>query len=203
MPPVCGPALLWMRQVSVLVEILPETEKWGIDAIPALIATEQALGWSADPLLRLASIVPPDTARLTAMAERLRLSKADAGRLLAWAAAPLVSDEISTAALARLLYQHGAEGIRTRLKLALAIARGKADGDLAEMARTARLGKLLDSVERWEKPVFPIGGADALQAGLAPGRRVGEILAAIEQQWVEGNFAMDRAALLARLKELA
>jgi len=42
-----------------------------------------------------------------------------------------------------------------------------------------------------------------LNIGLAAGPRVGEVLAVIEQQWLEGNFAMDRAALLARLKELA
>ena len=46
-----GRALLWMRQVAVLNEVLPETEKWGIDAIPALVSTEKALGWKPDPLL--------------------------------------------------------------------------------------------------------------------------------------------------------
>ncbi|MGO6900642.1 CCA tRNA nucleotidyltransferase, partial [Rhizobium ruizarguesonis] len=55
-----GRALLWMRQVAVLTEILPESERWGIDAIPSLITTEKALGWTPDPLLRLAAIVPPD-----------------------------------------------------------------------------------------------------------------------------------------------
>ena len=198
-----GRALLWMRQVGVLVEILPETEKWGIDAIPSLVATEQALAWPADPLLRLASIVPPDAARLAALAERLRLSKADAARLAAWAASPVINDEISSAALNQLLYLHGADGIVTRLKLALAVARGKAEGDIAEMARTARLGKLLDAAARWKKPAFPIGGADALQEGVPPGRQVGELLAKLELQWVESNFVMDRATLLARLKELA
>ncbi|MFN7091106.1 MAG: CCA tRNA nucleotidyltransferase, partial [Allorhizobium sp.] len=53
-----GRALLWMRQSGVLTEILPETEKWGIDAIPGLIAAEQALGWEPDALLRLCAIVP-------------------------------------------------------------------------------------------------------------------------------------------------
>ncbi len=61
-----------------MTEVLPETEKWGIDAVPALVATEQALGWTPDPLLRLAAIVPPDAARLAKLAERLRLSKAEA-----------------------------------------------------------------------------------------------------------------------------
>jgi len=42
-----GRALLWMRQVAVLSEILPETEKWGIDAIPALVSTEKGAGLDA------------------------------------------------------------------------------------------------------------------------------------------------------------
>ena len=54
-------ALLWMRQASVLTRILPESEKWGIDAIHALVKAEHDLGWPPDPLLRLDAIVPPDT----------------------------------------------------------------------------------------------------------------------------------------------
>ncbi len=197
-----GRALLWMRQISVLTDILPETEKWGIDAIPALVSTERALGWSPDPLLRLASIVPPDADRLAKLAIRLRLSKAEAARLAAWAAAPVIDDEISDSAFQRLLYGHGAEGIRTRLKLALAVARGKAEGDFAEMARTARIGKLLDRAAGWQKPVFPVSGADALKAGIAAGPRVGGVLGDLERQWVEENFTTDKATLLSRLREM-
>jgi poly(A) polymerase len=51
-------ALLWMRQSGVLSQVLPETEKWGIDAIHGLVAAEQALGWTPDALVRLAAIVP-------------------------------------------------------------------------------------------------------------------------------------------------
>ncbi|OWV88884.1 poly(A) polymerase [Rhizobium sp. R635] len=196
-----GRALLWMRQVAVLTEILPESERWGIDAIPSLVATEKALGWTPDPLLRLAAIVPPDAARLEALAARLKLSNAEAAALTAWAKAAPVNDEISPAAFERLLYRNGPDGITTRLKLALGVARGKAEGDLAEMARSARLGKLLDQATNWRKPQFPLNGGDVIAAGIASGPRVGELLAALEHQWVEENFASDRAALLARLQE--
>jgi poly(A) polymerase len=194
-----GRALLWMRTVGALTEILPETEKWGIDAIPALIATEKALGWTPDPLLRLAAIVPPDAKRLEAMAARLKLANAEAAVFKAWANAAPVNDEMSTAAFDRLLYRNGAEGIITRLKLALAVARGKAEGDMAEMARSARLNKLLDHAGAWVKPSFPVNGGDVMAAGIPSGRQVGETLAALEHQWVEENFASDRATLLARL----
>ncbi|WP_160008219.1 CCA tRNA nucleotidyltransferase [Rhizobium sp. 18055] len=197
-----GRALLWMRTVGTLTEILPETEKWGIDAIPALVATEQALGWKPDPLLRLASIVPPDAARLAAMAERLKFANAEAAFFKTWANAAPVNDEISAAAFERLLYRNGAEGIVTRIKLALAVARGKAEDDMKEMARSARLNKLLDHAKRWVKPAFPVNGTDVMAKGIPSGRQVGETLSTLENQWVEENFSSDRAALLARLDGL-
>ncbi len=199
-----GRALLWMRQVAVLTEILPETEKWGIDAIPALVATEKALGWAPDPLLRLAAIVPPDAARLEALAARLKLSNAEAAYFKAWAKAAPVNDEISTAGFERLLYRNGTEGIVVRLKLALGVARGKAEGgSFDEMSRSARLSKLLDHARLWNKPQFPLNGADVMAAGIPAGPKVGEILSTLENQWVEENFVSDRAALLARLTEIA
>ncbi|MBX4888381.1 CCA tRNA nucleotidyltransferase [Rhizobium bangladeshense] len=198
-----GRALLWMRQVAVLTEILPESERWGIDAIPSLVATEKALGWAPDPLLRLAAIVPPDAVRLEALAARLKLSNAEAAALKAWAIEAPVNDELSPAAFERLLYRNGPDGIVTRLKLALGVSRGKAEVDLGEMARSARLGKLLDKATTWKKPQFPVNGGDVIAAGIASGPRVGELLAVLENQWVEENFASDRAALLARLKEHA
>lgn len=197
-----GRALLWMRQVAVLTEILPETEKWGIDAIPALVATEQALDWVPDPLLRLASIIPPDVARLDAMAARLKLSNAEAAYFKDWAKAAPVNDEISAAGFERLLYRNGTDGIIVRLKLALAVARGKAEGSFEEMSRSARLSKLLDHAYAWRKPQFPLNGGDVMAAGIQAGPKVGEILSTLESRWVEENFVSDRAALLARLSEI-
>ncbi len=198
-----GRALLWMRQIGILTEVLPETEKWGIDAIPGLVATENVLGWPPEPLLRLAAIVPPDAARLAKLAQRLRLSKAEGAYLLAWANTPVVRDDISEAAFDRLLYRHDPSGVSVRLKLALVTARTKAESDFEEMARVARLGKLLERVAKWKKPAFPISGADALAAGISAGPRVGELMARLEQEWLDGNFSLNRASLLARLKELA
>src|SRR5690606_572847 len=97
-------ALLWMRQAGVLTAVLPESEKWGIDAIHGLVAAERDLGWQADPMLRLAAIVAPDRARMEALAERLRLSNADAARLTDWTDARPVPPETSDIALAKTAY---------------------------------------------------------------------------------------------------
>jgi len=197
-----GRALLWMRQAGVLSEILPESEKWGIDAIPALFAAEQAFGWQPEPLLRLAAIVPPDVERLEAMAKRLRLSKTEAAFFSAWAKAPRLPAVIADTAFARLLYLHGSHGLNTSLRLALAASRQKSENDPAQLAETGRLWGLLGKTENWQKPVFPLTGADVLAAGIAAGPRVGEVLAMLEDQWVEGNFNADRATLVARLQSM-
>ncbi|WCJ61766.1 CCA tRNA nucleotidyltransferase [Agrobacterium tumefaciens] len=195
-------ALLWMRQSGVLSEILPETEKWGIDAIHGLVATEQSLGWAVDPMLRLAAIVPPDRERLAALAARLRLSKAEAAYLTHWASAPAVDPEMKETALDRLLYRQGVEGVKTRLKLALASARADLSAGDTAMQKVARLSTLLTRAEKFRKPAFPLSGADVMAAGVEAGPKVGEVLKSLEEKWIDVNFSLDRAALTARLKDM-
>lgn len=197
-----GRALLWMRQAGVLTEVLPETEKWGIDAIPGLVGAERAFGWKPDPLLRLAAIVPPDTERLTEMAKRLRLSKAEAAFFASWANAPAIPATIADTAFDRMLYRSGAAGLATRLKLALAVARQKTENDPSLLPEVARLKRLLARAEAWQRPVLPVSGADVLEAGVAAGPRVRELLQKLEEGWIEGNFNADRATLIARLTSL-
>ncbi|MGP4804760.1 CCA tRNA nucleotidyltransferase [Agrobacterium tumefaciens] len=192
-------ALLWMRQAGVLAQILPETEKWGIDSIHGLVATEQALGWRPDPMLRLASIIPPDAERVAALSSRLRMSKNEAARLDQWAKAPAIDPSLAETALDRLLYRQGVEGVKTRLKLALSSARADMSAGEAAMQKIAKLSTLLARAEKFNKPSFPLSGADVLAAGLPPGPQVGEVLGELEAAWVDGNFAADRETLLSRL----
>jgi poly(A) polymerase len=86
-----GRALLWMRQSGVLSKVLPESEKWGIDSIGPLIATEAALDWEPDSMLRLMAMVPPDAERMRGLSARLKMSRAETDRLVKWAAAPVVA----------------------------------------------------------------------------------------------------------------
>ncbi|MDO9414824.1 CCA tRNA nucleotidyltransferase [Pararhizobium sp.] len=197
-----GRALLWMRQAGVLTEVLPETEKWGIDTIPALISTETALGWRPDPLLRLAAMVPPDTDRLAAMSARLKMANAETVFFEHWSLAPTVAAKTVDIVLDRLLYREGVSGVVTRLKLALASVRQRAEGDMEALAEAAAFQRLLARAERWKKPAFPLSGADVLKTGVVAGPRVGEILGTLETEWVDSNFNLDRATLVARLEKL-
>ncbi len=191
-------ALLWMRQAGVLTRVLPESEKWGIDAIHPLVRAELDLGWTPDPLLRLMAIVPPDPERMEALAERLKLSNADAERLSHWAkTAPMIS-ALPEDALARLLYRGDRRGYIDRLRLALASARARGVEDNKALIEAGGFSRLLAFAEQWQKPEFPIRGRDLAGIGVEDGPRMGELLRELENHWVDGGFSQDRGALLGR-----
>ncbi len=189
-------ALLWMRQSGVLTMALPESEKWGIDAVHGLVAAERELGWKRDPLLRLMAIIPPRRERCDELAERLKLWKSERTRLEEWAAAELPKPDLDNRDFARLLYWGDKGGTSDLLKLALAAARALAANDDKEMMKAAGYARLLDFALEWKKPVFPVKGADLLALGLAAGPEVGERLKALEEKWVAGDFALSKAELL-------
>lgn len=192
-------ALLWMRQGGVLNLILPESEKWGIDAIHGLVRTEADLGWQADPLLRLASIVPPDSVRMEEMGNRLKMSNAERARLEAWARADAVKPELSEQALKKAIYRGSKQAVLDRIRLAYAAARADAAGSDDAMIRAGGFARLLDAAERYDAPVFPVTGSDLLALGIEKGPGLGEVLRSLETFWIDSGFSLDRAALLDKL----
>jgi poly(A) polymerase len=50
--------------------------------------------------------------------------------------------------------------------------------------------------------VFPLAGRDVAAPGIPPGGRVGRLLTAVRDWCEAGDFTANRAAYLARLKEL-
>lgn len=192
-----GRALLWMRQTSVLTVVFPETEKWGIDAIHGLVESEKAFGWDADPLLRLAAIIPPDEARLRDLGNRLKFSNAEKERLITWAKAPIIEPTMAGTALDRLLYRAGSDGVIMRLKLSLANARAFHDGSQASIEKVVGFSNLLARAEKFKRPVMPVTGADLIASGVKPGPDLGRILGALEEKWLASNFTVSREKLMA------
>ena len=180
-------ALAMMRDDGVLAAILPEAMRFDrLEAVLPLAAAD-------DVILRLAALVEVDRAGAKALAERLRLSTADAKRL-ADLAAPWPIDPAGNAKAQRLsLYRCGPERYGD---LALLLA---AEGRL----KTPALHRLIELADTWEIAVFPLGGDDVTALGIAPGPPVGRLLASVQRWWEEGDFTADRAACLARLKEVA
>jgi len=192
-------ALLWMRQAGVLNLILPESEKWGIDAIHGLVRTEADLGWQPDPLLRLESIIPPDSVRMEEMGKRLKMSNAERARLEAWARADAVKPELSEQALKKTIYRGSKQAVLDRIRLAYAAARADAVGSDDAMIRAGGFARLLDATEHYDAPVFPVTGSDLLALGIEKGPGLGETLRSLETFWIDSGFSLDRATLLDKL----
>ena len=62
--------------------------------------------------------------------------------------------------------------------------------------------EILETAAAWERPTFPVTGADVLALGIEPGPKVGRLLAAVETWWMEQDFQPDRTAALAKLDTL-
>jgi poly(A) polymerase len=181
------PALEMMREDGVLAVALPEARR--LDRLRRLIAIEPQI----DPLRRLAALVEVDAPGAVALAQRLRLSNAWRDRLRDLARPwPLDHPDADRRAQRRALYRLGARRYRDLALLAAA------EGRIAP----ARLAELLDLARAWKAPVFPLRGDDVTALGIPPGPRVGRLLAAVRRWWEEGDFAADRAACLARLRDV-
>lgn len=174
-----------MEEAGVLESVLPGATA-GI--LPALIAAESAAGLPADPMRRLMALIPRRLSDVAGAAARLKFSNEESARLLGWAdpALPHVLAE-APAARREALYRFGPAAVLDRA--ALEAASG-VSGDLAALAAEA---------SGWRRPKFPLGGNDALAAGLS-GPEVGARLGALEEEWIASGFSLPRGDLLARLK---
>ena len=169
-----------MAECKVLYLILPEVE--GLDGLHDLRVSEMMCGVGADPMLRLMALIPRTAQAVMATSDALRLSNAEADRLTGWAAdnVPDVTG-FNGRTLRHALYWHGKQVIIDHALLSGADVRD-----------------LLAAIRLWQRPEFPVGGEDALAAGLE-GKAVGEALRALEEWWMGEDFQPDRDALLQRL----
>ncbi len=185
-----GRALLWMRTSGVLAKALPETEKWGIDAIPALIKLEQIHSWKVDPMLRLMAMLPPNSEIVTTLTKRLAMSTAERARLVDWAGSFVLDPDMAPVELEQALYKGRQSAIVDRMRLEIVRIHGE-----DEAAESAML-KSLQHASSWKRPGLPIKGRDLVEAGLSEGPALGKKLAEIENAWVESGFTLNREALL-------
>lgn len=193
-------SILWMRQTGVLNIVLPETEKWGIDALRPLVETENALGWEHDPILRLESILPPDRSRLIVMSDRLRFSKAEKRRLSEWADVGALSYDCADSQLKKIIYYHGKQAVIDQLSLLFSHARAHAISDDNALVKAGHFSRLRNLAKNFQIPVFPVTGKDLLPLGIEEGPAMGLQLKALEKMWVESIFRLNKDELLAKVE---
>jgi poly(A) polymerase/tRNA nucleotidyltransferase (CCA-adding enzyme) len=164
-------AVRLMAELGVLDAVIVE----GSD--PARLEHLVAAGAPADPLLRMAALLTGDP---VAFATRLRLSAAERDRLAALQVGPVPHPSQDDAALRRLLADTDKSMLIDRTWLV-----GGAEPDW--VALRARLAGL-------PKPVFLLEGRDVLALGVPPGPRVGVVLRAVRQWWLDGGCVADAEA---------
>lgn len=188
------PSLRIMADDQILVHVIPaEPEKFRLDRIEHLVAIDEANHFPADPILRLAALMPPDQNLATKVAGRLKLSNGDRDRLadLAGAGNEIVP-AMAPEALRKLLYRLGRQPVHDKILL-----RWSADGDASHAAAWRAL---LAHADAWIRPSFPLSGRDILTRGVVEGPMVGRILSTVEGWWIENDFTDDKHLLTERLK---
>lgn len=180
------PALRLMQGAGALVHVLPRGGD--LSRLERLVAIEGRAGVTPKPLRRFAALLDTDPAAVDPAADRLRLSNAER-RYLETASESSVSPALDTLARRRALHRLGAD--RYRELVLLGWSRDEAAGDWQALLRKA---------DGWTAKTLPITGADVLERGVPRGPAVGEILRALEDWWIEGNFTADRRQCLDRLE---
>jgi poly(A) polymerase len=183
--PHATPALALMTETGLLGNVLGGVAL--LASFENMVKVEAAVGVESDPVRRLGALgvwVAEDGERL---AQRLRLSNADAERLTALDRWWRVSPEPGGMSARALLYRLGPQLFADQVLLAWSrSAASAADRDwraLAELPRT------------WSAPEFPLKAADFMARGFAAGPALGAVMRAAEQAWIAADFPADAAAI--------
>ena len=196
--------IVLMRGERVLEHVLPEAGGVGRLRMMVWLETRAIRRASVvvDPLRRLAALLDPTAEGAEGVAERLRLSNSEKGRLASLAAPPAeVAADMDQPALRRALYRLGAEVVRDLALLEWAGAAAAVPHQPRE--KTWGWQDVLAAAESWTPVEFPLKGRDALALGVPAGPQIGRLVRAVEAWWEDGDFRADRDACLEKLKALA
>jgi poly(A) polymerase len=149
--------------------------------------------FTPDPVLRLAALLPNNAVQVEALARKLRLSNAVSERLVDLAGAhEKVVSYLSVKEMRKLTYRLGAARFKDRVFLRWA-------EDLKE-SNAVQWRALIPMAESFPRPKFPLTGRDVMLAGVPEGPLVGEILAEVEEWWIDADFTDDEFSIAERLK---
>jgi poly(A) polymerase len=185
------PAPAWTAMIDAGVMAHTVSDATHVGRLSAMAALEQALDLPADPLRRLAALTGAASPAL--LKARLKLSNRDEDHLKSLGALAGRADLVIRRKFGQALY--GAEPAWVRDAVMLAHVKGDAPN-------AATLAELSHFIAGWTEPRFPLTGADLQAAGIKSGPDMGRILAELERWWTEADFAPDREACLAKLKDL-
>ena len=186
-----GNALRLMDEADVLRRIAPGAV--ALDRLDRIAGAETELSLDPSAIRRLAAVLAPEVSDIAGLARELRLSRAESVQLekaVRRSAELIASPDPSS--IGERLYRWNETTFGDALAVAWADCRSKG-GDETVFERHAR------ALAAWSRPVFPLGGEDALAFGAEPGPPIGRALAETEAWWIGEGFGPGRDACLARL----
>jgi len=185
--PHATPTLALMTETGLLGDVLGGVAL--LASFENMVKAEAAVGVQSDPVRRLGALgvwVAEDGERL---AQRLRLSNADAERLTGlegwWRVSPERGGTSARALLYRVSPQHFVDQVLIAWSRSAAGAADRAWRALAELPRN------------WAAPEFPLKAADFMARGLTAGPALGAAMRAAEQAWIAADFPADAATIQA------
>ena len=189
------PTLRLMAATGVLGALLPEVQ--GLARFEGLVEIETSQLFTCDPALRLAALLPDDTAVVEAMARRLRLPNALRDRLIAAVAMPddRIVSWMSPREMRRAIYRLGKDAFKDRVML------GWASEPRSVTYPQWRM--LLVYPDTWTVPDFPITASEIKASGVPEGPLFGQVRREVEAWWIDLDFTDDKLAAIERLKAVA
>ncbi|EKE09769.1 MAG: hypothetical protein ACD_16C00110G0004 [uncultured bacterium] len=183
-------ALEAMKETGVLAYIFhPKTWQDFYELIPL----EQEASLAPNAFLRLASFHP----LFDELKSHLRLSKEQASKL-----AFLIQkhDPVSEKSYKHFAYLWGKDV--TFHTATLQTAQRISSKEMTVKDGAEFLKHLQTLLMAWPIPVFPLKGRDLLKSNLREGKRIGALLKAVENWWIDQDFKPDKKACLEYLREL-
>ena len=158
-----APTVRLMIERGIFAPVIPEIAEAAHAHLVQLIEAEQAAGMAPDSLLRLAALLPRDSATAQGVAARLKLSNKARKRV-----ACAVGSDLNGGPEA-MAYKLGSDCAVDRLLLA---------------GRSVEARRIAD----WQPPRLPISGGALIDRGLTEGPVVARTLRKIEARWLEEGF---------------
>jgi poly(A) polymerase len=195
--------LLIMHGEHILEHVLPEAREFGRLKVLCWLESRALVrdDLHPDPIRRLGALLDTDRAGAEAVAERLKLSTVQTKRLIAIAAPRVaITHDMEARAVRRALRRIGADEFRDLVLVAWAGRRattGKPDP-----AESRAWVALLDAARAWRPVELPVKGQDLIDMGVPHGPAIGRLLAMVDRWWEENDYQPDRAACLAKLRDV-
>ncbi len=184
------PVMRAMAASGILGEVLPGQHRF--ERFASLIEDDNDGFFAPDAVLRLGALIA-DGDQARAVATRWRLSNDDRDRLVEMMKTPVkVTSYMSIIEVRRALYRYGVAAFKDWLRLRWA-EDPKASNGIQWRA-------LLAIADSWTRPVFPLNGANVMNAGVPHGPMVGRVLSEVEDWWIDSDFTDDEFSLAERLK---